>query len=122
MLKLGQQQKKISVVNDQWGCPTWTRHLAEAAVGLVETGRYGVYHVTNSGATTWFEFAREIFRVSRVEIEVVPVTSAEFPTPARRPLNSVLDPFPAQQVLGREMPSWKEALEAYLQQRHAVKR
>lgn len=121
MLELGQRQKKISVVADQRGCPTWTRHLAEAVVALIQTGRYGIYHVTNSEPTTWFDFAQEIFRLSRMDIELVPLTSDEFPTPARRPLNSVLAPFPLPQLLGREMPSWREALKEYLRQRSTVK-
>ena len=122
MLELGQRQKTISVVSDQRGCPTWTRHLAEAVVALIQTGRYGIYHITNSEPATWFDFAQEIFRLSRMDIELVPVTSDEFPTPARRPLNSVLDPFPPPQLLGREMPSWREALKEYLQQRNTVKK
>ncbi|MEE9400529.1 MAG: sugar nucleotide-binding protein, partial [Dehalococcoidia bacterium] len=122
MLELGQRQKKISVVADQRGCPTWTRHLAEAVVALIQTGHYGIYHITNSEPTTWFDFAQEIFRLSRMDIELVPIASDQFPTPARRPLNSVLAPFPLPQLLGREMPSWREALKEYLRQRSTVKR
>ncbi len=122
MLEIGQRQKKISVVNDQRGCPTWTRHLAEAVVDLIETGRYGVYHITNSEPTTWFNFAQEIFRLSGMDIELVPVTSDQFPTPAKRPLNSVLDPFPLPQLLGREMPTWREGLREYLRQRSKTKK
>jgi len=121
MLELGQREKQISVVNDQRGCPTWTYHLAQAVVDLIETERYGIYHITNSEPTTWFEFAREIFRLSGRDIEVLPVTSDQFPRPARRPQNSVLDPFPLTEVLGREMPSWREALKEYLQRRNAMK-
>ena len=116
MLEIGQRQKKISVVNDQRGCPTWTRHLAEAVIDLIETGRYGVYHVTSSEPTTWFNFAQEIFRLAGLDVELVPVTSDQFPTPAKRPLNSVLDPFPIPQLLGREMPSWREGLKEHLKQ------
>jgi dTDP-4-dehydrorhamnose reductase len=122
MLEIGQRQKKISVVNDQRGCPTWTRHLGEAVIDLIGTGRYGVYHITNSEPTTWFDFAQEIFRLSGMDIELVPVTSDQFPTPARRPLNSVLDPFPLPQLLGREMPSWREGLREHLKQRNMVKK
>lgn len=117
MLELGQKQKQVSVVTDQRGCPTWTRHLAEATIDLIETGRCGIYHVTNSEPTTWFEFAREIFILSGIHTEVLPVTSEQFPRPARRPANSVLDHFPLKEVIGRDMPSWKEALAEYLSQR-----
>lgn len=117
MLEIAQKQQKISVVNDQRGCPTWTRQLAEAVADLIATGRYGVYHITSSEPTTWFNFAREIFHLAGLDIELVPVTSDQFPTPARRPLNSVLDPFPLPQVLGREMPSWRVGLKEHLKQR-----
>jgi len=117
MLELGQKQKQVSVVNDQRGCPTWTRHLAEATISLMETGRYGVYHITNSEPTTWFDFTKEIFRLSGINTAVMPVTSEQFPRPAKRPANSVLDHFPLKEVTGRDMPSWKEALREYLAQR-----
>ncbi len=117
MLEIGQKQKQVSVVTDQKGCPTWTRHLAEATVALIETGRYGIYHVTNSEATTWFDFTKEIFRLAGMSTEVLPITSEQFPRPAKRPSNSVLDPFPLKEVLGRGMPSWKVALKEYLSQR-----
>jgi dTDP-4-dehydrorhamnose reductase len=118
MLELGQKQKQVSVVTDQRGCPTWTRHLAEATVALIETGRYGIYHVTNSEPTTWFDFTKEIFHLSGIITEVLPVTSEQFPRPARRPANSVLDHFPLKEVTGKDMPSWKAALKEYLSQRN----
>ena len=117
MLEIGQKQKQVSVVTDQKGCPTWTRHLAEATVALIETSRYGIYHVTNSEPTTWFDFTKEIFRLAGMSTEVLPITSEQFPRPAKRPSNSVLDPFPLKEVLGRGMPSWKVALKEYLSQR-----
>ena len=117
MLEIGQKQKQVSVVTDQKGCPTWTRHLAEATVALIETSRYGIYHVTNSEPTTWFDFTKEIFRLAGMSTEVLPITSEQFPRPAKRPSNSVLDPFPLKEVLGRGMPSWKVALKEYLSQK-----
>lgn len=117
MLEAGSKGRQVSVVTDQRGCPTWTVHLSEATVGLVETGRYGIYHVTNSEPTTWFEFAKEIFHLAGMTTEVLPVTTEQFPRPAKRPANSVLDPFPLRLVLGHEMPSWKEGLADYLSRR-----
>ena len=117
MLELSQKQKQVSVVTDQRGCPSWTRDIAQATVALIETGRYGIYHVTNSEPTTWFDFAKEIFRLAGLSTEVIPVTSERFPRPAKRPQNSVLDSFPLRQVLGKELPSWKEALREYLSRR-----
>jgi dTDP-4-dehydrorhamnose reductase len=119
MLNLAKKQRQVSVVNDQKGCPTWTQHLSEAVVSLIESGRYGVYHATNSGPTTWFEYAREIFRLAGTGTEVLPITSDQFPTAAARPKNSVLDPFPLPEAIGREMPGWQGAITQYLQERGA---
>jgi len=121
MLELGQGEKQISVVKDQKGCPTWSYHLAQAVVELIQTERYGIYHITNSEPTTWYDFAREIFRICEMDVEVLPVTSNQVPRPAMRPQNSVLDHFPTPRVLGREMPSWREALKEYLERRNTVK-
>ena len=117
MLALAKKQKQVSVVNDQRGCPTWTQDLSEAVAALIESGRYGVYHATNSGPTTWFEYAREIFRLAGTGTEVVPITSDQLSTTATRPKNSVLDPFPLPQILGKQMPPWQEALEDYMNRR-----
>ena len=117
ILDLGQRQGWVRVVQDERGCPTWTKHLAEAATDLAEKGSYGIYHVTNSGATTWYDFAAEIFRLSGMNVTMTPITAAELDRPARRPSNSVLDPHPLPQVLGREMPTWQEALGEYLKLR-----
>ncbi|RLC92142.1 MAG: dTDP-4-dehydrorhamnose reductase [Chloroflexi bacterium] len=122
MLKLGSEREQVSVVNDQRGCPTWTQHLAEAVVALLDTGCYGVYHVTNSDSATWFEFAREVYSLSGMSTEAIPVTTEQLGRPAPRPHNSVLDPFPIPQVLGRELPTWKQALAEYLARRKALAR
>ena len=121
MLTLAKKQKQVSVVNDQRGCPTWTQHLSEAVVALIESGRYGVYHASNSGPTTWFEYASEIFHLAGTGTEVFPITTDQFPTAAKRPRNSVLDPFPLPQVLGKEMPIWQEALKRYLDERNKIR-
>jgi len=117
MLRLAEKQNQVSVINDQRGCPTWTQHLSEAVTALIESGRYGIYHATNSGPTTWFEYATEIFRMAGTGTVVKPITTDQYPTPATRPKNSVLDPFPLPEVMGREMPSWQEALKEYLELR-----
>ena len=121
MLELGQTQKPISVINDQRGCPTWTCHLAQAVADLLETERYGIYHITNSEPTTWFDFARDIFRLSGMDVQVLPITSEQLSRPAKRPKNSVLSLFPLPEILRREMPSWTEALREYLELMNIVK-
>ena len=122
MLELGSDKQQVSVVNDQRGCPTWTRHLSDAVLSLLKMGRYGMYHITNSEPTTWFDFAREIFRIADMDVEVVPISSDQLSRPAKRPSNSVLDPFPLPKILGREMPPWKDALNEYMQQRDTAKK
>ena len=119
MLNLAKTKKSIDVVNDQNGCPTWTAHLSQAIADLIATKRCAIYHITNSGSVTWYDYAREIFRLSGINVKVTPVTSEQFPRPARRPHNSVLDPRPLPEVLKREMPSWQEALEEYLKIRNS---
>jgi dTDP-4-dehydrorhamnose reductase len=122
MLEIGRKQNRIPVVCDQRGCPTWTQHLAGAVVDLLGTGRYGLYHISNSEPTTWYNFAREIARLAGLDVEVVPVTSDQFPMKARRPLNSVLDPFPLPQLLGKEMPSWRVGLREHLRMRKVLRK
>ncbi len=106
------------------GCiPSWESEKFDCRTfEPIQTGRYGICHITNSEPTTWFDFAQEIFRLSRMDIELVPIASDQFPTPARRPLNSVLAPYRLPQLLGREMRSWREAHKEYLRQRSTVRR
>ena len=117
MMGLAKSKKSLDVVNDQRGCPTWSVHVSQAVADLIETGRYGTYHITNSGVTTWYDFAVEIFRQSGIDMKVTPVTSDRFPRPAKRPANSALDPAPLPEVLKRDMPSWQESLGEYLKLR-----
>ncbi len=125
MLRLFNERKEVRVVNDQHGSPTWARDLAAAILAFIERKPrpYGVYHCTNEGCTTWFEFAREIYRLGkerglvRREINLVPITTAEYPTRAKRPANSVLSKAKICRVLGLSMRPWQQALEEYLAER-----
>ncbi|MGI9950907.1 dTDP-4-dehydrorhamnose reductase [Moorellaceae bacterium AZ2] len=114
ILKLARERECLTVVDDQWGCPTYTRDLARALADLLASGYYGVYHITNRGATTWYHFARDILAVAGLNTPVKPITSAEFPRPARRPAYSVLDPFPLEKTIGYLLPPWPDALKRYL--------
>ena len=91
MLNLGANQNSLNIVNDQHGSPTYTRHLAKAILTLFEKGARSIHHLTNSGSCTWLEFAKEIFRLGEVDVKVLPCSTEDYPTPARRPKNSVLD-------------------------------
>jgi len=117
MLRLAQQQKPIRVVHDQTCTPTYTVDVAAATAALVQTDRYGLYHLTNAGACTWNDFAQAIFRLAGTAAEVTPITSKEFAAPARRPFYSVLA-NQAHDALGLPpMRTWPEALAAYLEER-----
>ncbi|TYR78845.1 dTDP-4-dehydrorhamnose reductase [Priestia megaterium] len=89
MLKLGEERKELSVVADQIGCPTYTLDLAMTILELVQTEKYGVYHVSNSGQCSWYEFAKAIFEEAGMDVSVNPCTTADFPRPAPRPAYSV---------------------------------
>jgi len=110
MLELAKRGGPIRVVNDQRGCPTYTVDLARACADLVESGCFGVYHVTNQGATTWYEFAREIFRCAGIQVDLEAVTSDQFPRPAKRPKNSELYSFPLREILEWEIRNWRQGL------------
>jgi dTDP-4-dehydrorhamnose reductase len=113
ILKLASTRPEISVVNDQRGSPTFTRDLASVLVQLCRVSARGIVHVTNSGNCTWYELAAEIVRASGLPTAVKPVTTAEFPRPARRPAYSVLsaDSLHAYNI---RMPEWQDALRRYL--------
>ena len=121
MIKLGQEKKQIKVVDDQFGCPTFTGDLARAVADLSETGCYGTYHVTNQNPTTWFRFARAVFEYFQYSVELIPCRTREMERPARRPAFSVLEPFPLKETIGYLLPGWEDALHRYLVKRGDLK-
>jgi len=104
----------LKVVNDQTSSPTYTVHLADAILRLLKTSRQGIVHVSASGECTWYEFACAIAASVRPGAEILPVTSGEYPRPARRPAYSVLDKALYKSWTGCEMPGWREGLEEYV--------
>lgn len=116
MLKKAHAGDAIRVVDDQLLTPTYTADLAEATRKLILTGSYGLYHVTSEGQCSWYEFARRIFDCAGVEANLSPVNSSEFASPVKRPANSVLSKAKLR-ALGVSMPSWKDALARYLEER-----
>lgn len=116
MQRLAATHPKLTVVNDQLGRPTWTRTLAEFMLHLINAkANYGIYHLSNEGMTTWFDFAREILKDT--DVEVAPVTSAEFPQKAYRPRHSVMSLEKAEST-GFEILNWREALAEFLIELH----
>ncbi len=122
MLNLFNEREEVKVVADQYGSPTYTKDLAETILMIIEKGlsEYGIYHFTNEGATTWYEFARAIYRVGREvgvvtkETSILPLTSEEYPTPAIRPKYSILDKSKIKALLGINIRKWEEALREFL--------
>jgi dTDP-4-dehydrorhamnose reductase len=124
MLKLFKERHTVKVVEDQWGSPTYTRDLAEAIIRIVrsDSNQYGVYHFTNEGITTWYKFAKEIYRHAKEiglidrnkEVSIMPINTVDYPTQAVRPINSILSKEKIKQTFNFEIRTWNEALEEFL--------
>ncbi|MCL6710143.1 dTDP-4-dehydrorhamnose reductase [Priestia aryabhattai] len=114
MLKLGEERKELSVVADQIGCPTYTLDLANAILELVDSEKYGIYHISNSGSCSWYELAKEIFKEAKMEIKVIPCTTADFPRPAARPAYSVLEHMSIELNQFSSIRSWRKGLSAFI--------
>lgn len=113
MQKLAKTHDRLTVVNDQFGRPTWTRTLAEFMVFVIEKkAPFGIYHLSNENSCSWYEFAKEILKDT--DVEVAPVTSEEYPQKATRPQYSIMDLSKAK-GLGFEIPTWQEALNSFLE-------
>ncbi len=111
--------QSLQVVRDQKGAPTHAPDLARAIHGLAESHATGILHITNTGACTWYDFACEILRLANIDAPIAPVATAQFPRPAKRPANSVLDNSLYEKLTGAPMRSWKAALEDYMAARQA---
>ncbi|GAA4828657.1 dTDP-4-dehydrorhamnose reductase [Paenibacillus vulneris] len=114
MLKLAQERDQLKVVHDQIGSPTFTEDLAAFLFKLVMTENYGVYHASNSGICSWFDFAKAIFEESGLDITVNPCSTEEFPRPAARPKYSVMDHLSIRTNNFEDLRPWREALVAFL--------
>ncbi|WP_270180232.1 dTDP-4-dehydrorhamnose reductase [Alkalihalobacillus sp. CinArs1] len=116
MQDLAKKKDSLSIVTDQIGNPTYTYDLANKMIEIFETEKYGTYHVSNSGQCSWFEFAKEIFHVSNIAIELSPVTTEEYAAPAPRPKNSTMEPFNLTLNNFLVMRRWEEALREYVKE------
>jgi dTDP-4-dehydrorhamnose reductase len=114
MLRLAAEGKPLRVVDDQHCAPSFTTDVAAAIWRLLASGRFGLYHATNSGATTWHGFASEIFRAAGLNVPVTAIPSRDFPQKAKRPPYSVLDCSKLAGVIGGPVPSWQDALARYV--------
>lgn len=116
MIRLGKERKEINIVSDQIGCPTYTVDLAELLVDMVQTDKYGIYHVTNAGECSWAEFAEEIFKNVGMAVTVKYIFSEEYPTKAKRPRNSRLSKKTLEDKNFYLLESWKKALNKFLKE------
>jgi len=116
MLKKAANREAIRVVNDQFLTPTATSDLASMVQRLIDTEAFGLYHVSCEGDCSWFEFAREIFALQKIQVELAPVETKDFPSPVKRPPYSILSKNRLR-GLGLSMPEWRDSLNGYLRAR-----
>jgi len=115
MLRLAAERDSLGVVNDQIGSPTHAIDLAKAILAIIESGSksYGIYHFSNEGSTSWYDFAKEIFRINNVSIDLKPIATAAYPTPAKRPKYSVMDKTKFKTTFKFDIPDWETSLQRY---------
>ena len=116
MLRLGETRDTLRVVNDQIGTPTYTLDLARLLADMIETDKYGTYHATNEGGyISWADFAKAIFETAKMNVNVIPVSSAEYGLSiAQRPENSRLDKSKLVQMGFKPLPTWQDAVQRYV--------
>lgn len=116
MLKLARERDELGVVHDQTGSPTYTIDLAHFLTDLIQSEKYGIYHASNYGSCTWFEFANAIFEEAGLKVKVNPLTTVDFPRPAPRPKYSVLEHISIGANGFNDLRHWREALQDYIKQ------
>lgn len=114
MLRLSKANNQLSIVNDQIGSPTYTKDLSRLLVDMLETSKYGLYHATNEGYCSWYEFADTIFKLANINIDIKAINSNEYVSRAKRPLNSKLSKDKLIEYGFKPLPHWEDALKDYL--------
>ena len=117
MLKLSQSRNELTVIYDQVGTPTYAMDLAEVIVRIINTDpkAYGLYHYSNEGVASWYDFAKAVFEFAEIDMKVMPVASSAFITKAKRPHYSVLDKSKIKKTFGIEIPYWRDSLNHCIQ-------
>jgi len=118
MLRLGKERDAVGVVYDQIGSPTYAADLAKAILHIlpkVSNDRVGIYHYSNEGLCSWYDFARAIFELTDLQVKVNPIESNQYPLPAKRPFYSILNKTKIKEEYQLEIPHWKDSLERCLQ-------
>jgi dTDP-4-dehydrorhamnose reductase/dTDP-4-dehydrorhamnose 3,5-epimerase len=116
MLETAQTQSEMNVVSDQIGSPTYAKDLAVLICDIIQTDKFGIYHGTNEGYCSWYEFAKAIFDKKGIHVKLNPITSDQYPTKAKRPLNSRLSKEKLDEAGFKRLPHWEDALERYLKE------
>ena len=114
MLRLSKANNQLSIVNDQIGSPTYTKDLSRLLVDMLETSKYGLYHATNEGYCSWYEFANTIFKLANINIDIKAINSNEYASRAKRPMNSKLSKDKLIEYGFKPLPNWEDALKDYL--------
>ncbi len=122
MIRLGNERAQLSIVDDQTGTPTYAKDLAEVLINIITRKPipYGIYHLSNEGTATWFEFAQAIFEINNNSINLSPITTEAYPLPAKRPKYSVMDKTKLKKALSIEIPHWKDSLAKALKAHHSL--
>jgi dTDP-4-dehydrorhamnose reductase len=112
MLKLGADRDELAIIADQIGSPTYAIDLAGAILDIIASGKdnYGIYHYSNEGSISWFDFAKAIFDISETRVKVNPIPTSAYPTKAARPKFSVMDKSKIKGAFGIEVPYWRDSL------------
>lgn len=121
MLKLFNERSTVKVVSDQWGSPTYTLHLAQAILTIINSGNseYGIYNATNEGRTSWYEFAHAIYKSGfdhgfiNKKVEILPIESKDYPSQTVRPKYSYLSKLKFKSTFGSSLPDWQDGLKSF---------
>ena len=114
MLRLGLERDELNIIDDQIGSPTYTADLAPLLVEMMEKTKYGIYHATNEGFCSWYEFANEIFKQSGIDVKTNPITTDQYPTAAKRPMNSRMSKKKLVEAEFKELSKWKQSVSYYI--------
>jgi dTDP-4-dehydrorhamnose reductase len=113
MLRLGAERDQLNIIADQVGTPTYAIDLANCLLAIIaaDNKQYGVYHYSNDGVASWYDFAQAIFDLSKTDVKVLPIRTSQYPTPAVRPTFSVMDKTKIKTNFGIHIPYWRQSLE-----------
>ena len=114
VIRRAQEGRVLRLVDDQTGSPTWAEHVAELTLDLVKHQASGTYHITDSGEASWYDLGREVLSICGLYCEIKPISTEDWGAPAPRPRYSVLDSSNTEEILGRRMTPWREALKKFL--------